>query len=59
MLNISSVTGIIYNNVGIVWGQLYGWQHDGFRAGMKIYNRVLTAQEIQQNFEATRDRYGT
>jgi hypothetical protein len=58
MLNISSVTGIIYNNVGIGWGQLYGWQHDGFRAGMKIYNRVLTAQEISQNYEAYRDRYG-
>ena len=25
---------------------------------VKIYNRVLTPQEIQQNFEATRSRYG-
>lgn len=58
MLNISSVTGIIYNNIGIQWGQLYGWQHDGFRAGMKIYNRILSFSEIQQNFEATRGRYG-
>jgi hypothetical protein len=58
MLNISSVTGIIYNNIGIQWGQLYGWQHDGFRAGMRIYNRILSLPEIQQNFEATRGRYG-
>jgi len=37
---------------------LYGWHHDGFRAGMKIYNRILSLFEIQQNFEATRGRYG-
>ncbi len=24
----------------------------------KIYNRALTAQEIQQNFNATKSRYG-
>jgi hypothetical protein len=30
-----------------------------FRVGIiKIYNRVLTAQEIQQNFNALRGRYG-
>jgi hypothetical protein len=25
---------------------------------IQVYNRVLTAQEIKQNFNATRDRYG-
>jgi hypothetical protein len=58
MLDISSITGIIYNNIGVQWGQLYGWQHDGFRAGMKIYNKILSISEIKQNFEAYRGRYG-
>jgi hypothetical protein len=58
LVNISSVTGSVYNGASISWGTLYGWHHDGFRAGMKIYNRILSLPEIRQNFEATRGRYG-
>ena len=57
-LDISSVTGSVYNGVNLQWGELYGWRHDGFRSGMKIYNRVLTSSEIKQNFNATRGRFG-
>lgn len=57
-LSITTVTGSMYNGSNISWGYLYGWQHDGFRAGMKIYNRILTTQEINQNFNAIRGRYG-
>jgi len=57
-LDISSVTGSVYNGVNLQWGELYGWRHDGFRAGMKIYNRVLSSEEIQQNFNAARGRFG-
>lgn len=57
-LDISSVTGSVYNESNISWGELYGWRHDGFRSGMKIYNRVLTHKEVKQNFDAIRDRYG-
>ena len=32
--------------------------HSGNIAQVSIYNRALTAQEIQQNFNATRSRYG-
>lgn len=36
------------------------WQNGGDHTffNFKIYNRALTAQEIKQNFEATRGRYG-
>lgn len=57
-LDISSVTGPVYNGGTISWGELYGWRHDGFRSGMKIYNRILSSTEIQQNFNALRGRYG-
>lgn len=57
-LDISAITGSIYNGSAISWGELYGWRHDGFRSGMKIYNRVLTEAEIKQNFNAIRGRYG-
>ncbi len=38
------------------------WDSDEYWGGqlstVKIYNRALSATEIKQNFEATRDRYG-
>lgn len=36
----------------------YGYYLDGEISIVRVYNRVLTAQEIQQNFNATRRRYG-
>lgn len=56
-LNISTITGRIYNSYGISWGTLYGWQHDGYRSGMRIYNKILSLEEIEQNFNATKTRY--
>jgi len=42
-IDISALNGYpICDGGTISWGQLYGWRHDGARAGMKIYNRVLT-----------------
>ena len=45
-------------------GRIAGWRNDtNYRMPMnlgsfKLYNRELTAAEIKQNFEASRDRYG-
>jgi len=36
----------------------FGLLFDGFMSSCIFYNRVLTASEIQQNFNATRGRYG-
>jgi hypothetical protein len=36
----------------------FSWHADANVAAAKMYNRALTAQEIQQNFNATRGRYG-
>jgi hypothetical protein len=38
------------------WGDGFFW--NGNIAQVSIYNRALTAQEIRQNFNATRGRYG-
>lgn len=35
-----------------------GSSHNGLISNVQIYNRALSAQEIQQNFNATRGRYG-
>lgn len=47
----------IYDGGGIDFGSLYGWRHFGRRAGIKIYNRALTAAEVQQNYNATKSRF--
>ena len=48
----------IYDGGGLNFGSLYGWKHFGRRAGIKIYSRTLTAQEIQQNYNTTKTRFG-
>jgi hypothetical protein len=47
----------IYDGGGISFGTLYGWKHFGRRAGIKIYNKVLTQQEITQNYNAIKSRF--
>jgi hypothetical protein len=48
----------VYDGGGIVFGSLYGWKHYGRRSLIRIYNRELSTQEIQQNFTAIRGRFG-
>lgn len=48
----------LYDGGGIVFGSLYGWKHYGRRSMIRIYDRLLTALEVRQNFNATRGRYG-
>jgi hypothetical protein len=35
-----------------------GYYYNGNIASVKVYNRELTASEIQQNFNANRSRFG-
>lgn len=44
--NISTVTGSIDNAAGLYVGSLYGWNVDGILDEVRIYNRALTANEI-------------
>jgi hypothetical protein len=47
------------HNVTVQIGEANAAQHfGGFIANASVYNRVLTASEIQQNFNATRSRFG-
>jgi hypothetical protein len=48
----------LYDGGGIVFGSLYGWKHYGRRSMIRIYDRLLTASEVRQNFNAMRGRYG-
>lgn len=51
----------IADDLGIGWGADidYQWRTiDGIIGPIQIYDRALSSQEIQQNFEATRSRYG-
>jgi len=40
------------------FGSGYEYYLNGTLYNFKVYNRALSATEIKQNFEATRDRYG-
>ena len=47
----------VYDGGGISWGHLYGWRHEGARASIKIWNRVLSSAEVSQNYNAQKDRF--
>lgn len=50
-------SGTLTNTVPLILGQ--GWQYAGCQiSNIQFYNRALSANEIQQNFNATRGRYG-
>jgi hypothetical protein len=57
---IGSPTGFVgsINSLNIGRGFYSGRYFQGRITQTQIYNRVLTAQEIQQNFNATRGRFG-
>lgn len=57
-VNAPSVTGTIYSSGNIVFGNVWGWRFIGDIYLIKVYNRVLSLAEIQQNYEALRGRYG-
>ena len=58
---ISSITGNIRSNsTALTIGSYSGanYEFTGKISGSKIYNRALSAQEIQQNYNALKGRYG-
>ena len=61
----NTVTGTIATNtngcsIGVYGGfnGSRGYWYNGSIGNVKVYNRALSAAEVQQNFEATRGRYG-
>lgn len=57
--SIPEVSGqTLYDGGGIVFGSLYGWRHYGRRAFLRVYDKVLSPAEINQNFNALRGRFG-
>ena len=55
--SIVTNVNVTTNNVNLGRYQSGGRQLNGNISQVSIYNRALTAQEIQQNFNATRSRY--
>lgn len=57
-----SGTGTIATNTGGQWIGIYGgaggYPYNGSLSICRVYNRVLTAAEVLQNFNATKSRYG-
>ena len=60
LLEVTSASTTTFTGTGDVLVAAYGNSNlfQGQINGVFIYNRVLTAQEIQQNFNALRGRYG-
>jgi hypothetical protein len=65
LVNFDTQTGTIETNSGGMSIGVYGgfngsrgYYYNGNLSSCKVYNRALTAEEIQQNFQATRGRYG-
>ena len=65
LVNSDAQTGTITTNANGMSIGAYGgfngsrgYYYNGNIASVKIYNRALSAAEIQQNFNATRSRYG-
>jgi len=56
--SIAAVSGqTLYDGGGISIGTLYGWVHQGARAAFRAYNKVLTSDEVLQNYNATKGRF--
>lgn len=61
---IKAQNGNAYNGSGnnelarIGWGTFNGYYFDGMMGMALIYDRVLTPEEINQNYQATKNRYG-
>lgn len=53
-----SVTGTIYSGNNLVFGNVWGWRYIGDIFSIRIYNKVLTSNEIKKSFNATRGRFG-
>jgi hypothetical protein len=59
-LNLFNTVGNVTNTYNLVLGNESDASHpfNGNIAQASIYNRALTAAEIQQNFNANRSRFG-
>jgi hypothetical protein len=62
--NATNVTGSIYDGIdtdfvtGFVFGYVWGWRFIGGIYNIMVYNRALSAQEVLQNYNAQKGRYG-
>ena len=62
--NATNVTGSIYDGIdtdfvtGFVFGYVWGWRFIGGIYNIMVYNRALSDQEVLQNYNAQKGRFG-
>jgi hypothetical protein len=56
--SVGSVSNTIRMGMGNNSNEQYSWHANANVSAARMYNRALTAAEIQQNFNALRGRYG-
>jgi hypothetical protein len=62
--NATNVTGSIYDGTntdfitGFVFGYVWGWRFIGGIYNIMVYNRLLSENEILQNFNAQKSKFG-
>jgi hypothetical protein len=62
--NATNVTGSIYDGTysdfvtGFVFGYVWGWRFIGGIYNIMVYNRALSDQEVLQNYNAQKGRFG-
>jgi len=63
-LDFTNITGPIYTGTGsdfvdgFVFGNVWGWRFIGGVYNIMVHNRALSANEVQQNYNAQRGRFG-
>jgi len=63
-LDFTNITGPIYNGTGsdfvngFVFGYVWCWRFIGGVYNIMVHNRALSANEVQQNYNAQRGRFG-
>jgi hypothetical protein len=53
-----SISGSIYDGGGMSFGNMFGWLFSGSLYNLTIHSSALTSQQISQNFNAVRGRFG-
>jgi len=53
-----SVSNTIRMGMALPSNQLYSWHADANVSAARMYNKALSTAEVEQNFNATRSRYG-
>ena len=58
LVEAQNVPTTIVNIQGLMRGAFGGWWYKGKMSNISIYNRELSINEVQQNYNALKSRFG-